>query len=197
MEELKQYNRINDLILISSELFILINENEEKLNEIEYNIVNDKKLELIIDTEKNSFNTLENIIYSYISYNLYLLTKIFIFQNDLFKEKKPVTIYLFNKDYLQKYKDIFNYEVLWKIFGKSKLTNKKNEKEIYEFIEKISDSYISSIKEKILIINPIKFQKENFNLTEIKSDENISFDYIKEFDKTLFDGTIINFSKFN
>ena len=75
--------------------------------------------------------------------------------------------------------------------------NKNNEKEIYEFIEKISDSYISSIKEKILIINPIKFQKENFNLTEIKSDENISFDYIKEFDKTLFDGTIINFSKFN
>ena len=197
MEELKQYNRINDLILISRELFILINENEEKLNEIEYNIVSDKKLELIIDTEKNSFNTLENIIYSYISYNLYLLTKIFIFQNDLFKEKKPVTIYLFNKDYLQKYKDIFNYKVLWKIFGNSKLTNKKNEKEIYEFIEKISDSYISSIKEKIIKLDSIKFEKENFNLTEIKSNQNIDFGYIKEFDKTLFDGTVVKFNIFN
>ena len=164
MEELKQYNLINDMILISRKLFILINENEVKPNEIEYNITKEKKLELIIYNESTIFNKLENIIYSYISYNLYLLTKIFIFQNEFFKEKKPFSIYLFNKDYLQKYKDIFNYEVLLKIFEGSKLANKNNEKEIYEFIEKISDSYISSIKEKILIINKIKFEKENFNL---------------------------------
>ena len=197
IEQLKQYNRINDIILISRELFILINENEVKPNEIEYKIAKEKKLELIIYNESTLFNMLENIIYSYISYNLYLLTKIFIFQNDFFKEKKPVSIYLFNKDYLQAYKDIFNYEVLLKIFEVNKLPNKNNEKEIYEFIETISDSYITSIKEKIFQSDSIKFEKENFNLTEIKSDENISFNYIKEFDNTLFDGTVINFSKFN
>jgi hypothetical protein len=73
MEELKQYNLINDMILISRKLFILINENEVKPNEIEYNITKEKKLELIIYNESTIFNKLENIIYSYISYNLYLL----------------------------------------------------------------------------------------------------------------------------
>ena len=66
MEGLKQYNKINDLILLSSELFILINEKEEKQNEIEYKVTKDKKLELIIGNESPWFNKFNNLKILYI-----------------------------------------------------------------------------------------------------------------------------------
>ena len=197
MDELKHYNKLNDMILINRELFILINDKEEKPNEIEYNISMEKKLDIIINNEKSSFFRLENIIYSYISFNLFLLTKIFIKQNDFFKEKKGENIYIYKKDFLKNYKEFFNYENLQKIFKTSNLTNKNNEKQIFEFIENISVTYISSIKEKIFT-SSIKFEKNNIDITKIKSKENISFEYIKDFDKMLFDGnTVINFNNHN
>ena len=197
MDELKHYNKLNDMILINRELFILINDKEENPNEIEYNISMEKKLDIIINNEKSSFYRLENIIYSYISYNLFLLTKIFIKQKDFFKEKKGENIYIYKKDFLQNYKEFFNYENLQQIFKTSNLTNKNNEKQIFEFIDNISVTYISSIKEKIFT-RAIKFEKNNIDIEKVKSNENISFEYIKDFDKMFFDGnTVINFNNYN
>ena len=199
IEELKQYNKINNLILINRELFILINENEENLNEIAFNVVNEKKIELIIKNEKFSFHRLENVIYSYLHYNLYLLTRIFIFQKDFLDDKRPVSIYIFKKDFLQKYKMLFDYKSFQKIVKNSNINtiNKNNEKEIYEFIENLSETYINSIKERISHLTTNIFEKEKFDLTEIKTKENISFNYIKYFDNMILDGTIINFSLIN
>ena len=199
IEELKQYNKINNLILINRELFILINENEENLNEIAFNVVNEKKIELIIKNEKFSFHRLENVIYSYLHYNLYLLTRIFIFQKDFLDDKRPVSIYIFKKDFLQKYKMLFDYKSFKKIVKNSNINtiNKNNEKEIYEFIENLSETYINSIKERISHLTTNIFEKEKFDLTEIKTEENISFNYIKYFDNMILDGTIINFSHIN
>ena len=199
IEELKQYNKINNLILINRELFILINENEENLNEIAFNVVNEKKIELIIKNEKFSFHRLENVIYSYLHYNLYLLTRIFIFQKDFLDDKRPVSIYIFKKDFLQKYKMLFDYKSFQKIVKNSNINtiNKNNEKEIYEFIENLSETYINSIKERISHLTTNIFEKEKFDLTEIKTKENISFNYIKYFDNMILDDTIINFSHIN
>ena len=199
IEELKQYNKINNLILINRELFILINENEENLNEIAFNVVNEKKIELIIKNEKFSFHRLENVIYSYLHYNLYLLTRIFIFQKDFLDDKRPVSIYIFKKDFLQKYKMLFDYKSFQKIVKNSNINtiNKNNEKEIYEFIENLSETYINSIKERISHLTTNIFEKEKFDLTEIKTKENISFNYIKYFDNMILDGTIINFGHIN
>ena len=198
IEELRNYNRINDLILISSELLTLINEEEEKNNEIGYQISNEKKIEIIIDNKKDEFFKLENIIYSYITFNLNLLIKIFIMRKDIFKGTKPINIFIFKKDYLNEYKNLFDYENLQQIFEGSNLINKKDDRQIYEFIETIPDSYNNLVKENIVNLGSIKFDNINNKLNEIKIDENVTFNYIEEFDKIIFEGgSIVNFCKFN
>ena len=94
---------------------------------------------------------------------------------------------------------LFDYKSFEKIVKNSNINtiNKNNEKEIYEFIENLSETYINSIKERISHLTTNIFEKEKFDLTEIKTKENISFNYIKYFDNMILDGTIINFSLIN
>ena len=94
---------------------------------------------------------------------------------------------------------LFDYKSFKKIVKNSNINtiNKNNEKEIYEFIENLSETYINSIKERISHLTTNIFEKEKFDLTEIKTKENISFNYIKYFDNMILDGTIINFSHIN
>ena len=90
IEEVKSFNRTNNLIFISKELFFLINDDKEKNNnenEIQY-AIQEKAVDIIINEVKYSFNRYDNVIISYIHYNFYLITKIYIYQQTLNTSKK-------------------------------------------------------------------------------------------------------------
>ena len=193
--ELKGYNRNHDFILINSELFKLINEKEEKENEVTYVLKDEKKIELFINDESYPFFRFGNFIYSFTNFNLYLLIKIYLFQNEIFKTKRSAYIYIFRKEFMQKYKDIFEYEKLESIIKENKFDNKQ----INDFIENIPEFYTNSLKEKLVDkVNLFPLDENNIEIKEIKSNEDIIFNYIQEFDKIILDGySIINFCKIN
>ena len=197
--ELKGYNRNHDFILINSELFKLINEKEEKENEVTYVLKDEKKMELFINDESYPFFRFGNFIYSFINFNLYLLIKIYLFQNEIFKTKKSAYIYIFKKEFIQKYKDNFEYEKLESIIKERIQNNKMDDKQINDFIENIPEFYTNSLKEKLVDkVNLFPLDENNIEIKEIKSNEDIIFNYIQEFDKIILDGySIINFCKIN
>ena len=200
IQELRNFNRLNDLVLINKELFYLINEKEEKNNEIEFIFTSNKStITLIIKNEKFEFFNFENIIYSYINFNLFLLIKVFIVQKDIFINKKTYSVYIFKKGFFEKYKEIFEYDKFQSFLKKNNLIDKGDGKQINDFIEKIPDSYINSIKEKINnTSNIFDFKQCNIVTEEIKMNENILFNYIKDFDNLILEvKPSINFFKLN
>ena len=199
MKDIKTFNRINDFILINCEIFNLINEKEEKNYQIEYIIASEKQIELIKNDEKCLFFKSKNKIYSYINHNLYLLIKLIFYGKAIFKNKKSLNFYIPKKGLLTEYKKIFNYDSFQKIIIGSNLNNEinENEKEIFNFIENIQPDFISPIKTKIIKFEFNKIEKASHPF-EIIVEKNISFDYLIEFDKILFDGyLIVNFCRLN
>ena len=196
IEELKDFNKVNNIIFISCELFNLINDGkEEKNNEIRYLLKDEKRIELIINNNNQILFRFENIIYSYIHFNITLLTKLYMYNKKIFREKKPINIYIFDKKFLLNYKEVFHYKQLKNLIKKSNLRIKNDEKQLFEFIESLSNDYIDSIKEKI---NIIKFNTNNIiaNISTKKND--ITFEYIDDFDNMFFDGaSFISFIKFH
>ena len=198
IEELKAFNKINNLILLNKELFLLINENEEKnINEngIQY-VSQEKSIEFNINNDKATFFRFENLISSYIYYNFFLLTKIYIYQKNLHIDKKATVIYLLNKEMFQKYKECFNYKIFEQLIQNYNFDKKENEKQIYEFIEKkIPNTYINSIKENI---NSFKLDLKLISTKIVKKNNDIDFAYLCDFDSLFLEGgTFINFSKIN
>ena len=198
MKELKEFNKSKSLVLFNKELINLINNKEEKDNQIEY-LSNEKQIELIINNEKCFSLKSYNKIHSNINSNLFLLIKIIFKRKDIFKNKKSIHLNIPKKGVLEEYKRIFNYDNLQRIIKESNLTGKdiENEINIFNYIENIQPNFINSIKEKILKLNTINFKETN-NFFEIKAAENITFEYLKEFENIIFDGNLaINFCKLN
>ena len=198
IEELKAFNKINNLILLNKELYFLINESEEKNNHeniIQY-ISQDKMVEISINDSKASFYRFENFICSYMYYNIYLLTKIYIYQKNLQTEKKTSVIYLLNKEMFEKYKECFNYKIFKQLIKNSNIYKKENEKQICEFIEnKIPDSYINSIKKNV---NSFKLDLKLISTKIVKQNNTIDFAYLSDFDVLFLEGgSFINFYKIN
>ena len=196
IEELKDFNKVNNIIFISCELFNLINDGkEEKNNEIRYLLKDQKRTELIINNNNQILFRFENIIYSYIHFNITLLTKLYIYNKKIFREKKPINIYLFGKKFLLNYKEVFHYKQLKNLIKKSNLRIKNDEKQLFEFIDSLSNNYINSLKEKI---NIIQFNTNNI-ITKILTKKNdITFEYIDDFDNIFFDGaSYISFIMFH
>ena len=74
IEQLKDFNKVNDLILLNKELYILINdENKEQNdeNQIEYESF-EKSVDIFINNKKSTFVKFDNIISSYLYNNLSL-----------------------------------------------------------------------------------------------------------------------------
>ena len=194
IEKLKSFNRVDNLIILSKELFFLINEDETNHNDenkIEYEIT-DKSIDIFINNAKLSFhNKFDNIIYSYLYYNLYLLTKINIYQKNYYAEKKSSMIYIFSKEFLKKYKECFLFkDIMPFIKG-----DKKGDKEIFDLIETIPNGLINSIKENL---KSFKLEVKPILPKEIALNTNTNFEYINDFDKIFLSGGLyINFCNIN
>ena len=198
IDELKSFNRINNLIFISKELFFLINDNKGKNNnenEIQY-VIQKKTVDIIISKNKYSFNRYDNLIISYIYYNFYLIIKIYIYQQALNIHKKPSTLYILNKEIFQKYKDCFQYKILKQLMKNNNFDIKdNNEKQIFDFIEKIPDSIVNLIKQNI---NSFKLDSKLIPTKIVKKNNDIDFAYLYDFDLLFLEGgTFINFLKIN
>ena len=197
IEKLKQFNKINNLIFFNKELFLLINddnENQNNENQIQYQI-SDKSVDIFINNEKSTFQIFDNIIYSYMHNNLCLLTKIYNYQKIFKKETKPAMFYLLSKDFLQKYKECFNYNNLVIFLEGFKFDKKYEDKEIFDIIGNIPNNIINSIKENI---NFFKLEIKLISPKIISIDNNINFEYINDFDNCLLNGGLyINFCNIN
>ena len=197
IEKLKQFNKINNLIFFNKELFLLINddnENQNNENQIEYQI-SEKSIDIFINNEKSTFQIFDNIIYSYMHNNLCLLTKIYNYQKVFKKETKPTMFYLLSKDFLQKYKECFNYNNLVIFLEGFKFDKKYEDKEIFDIVGNIPNNIINSIKENI---NSFKLEIKLISPKIISIDNNINFEYINDFDNCLLNGGLyINFCNIN
>ncbi len=89
----------------------------------------------------------DNVIYSYLYNNLYLLTEINIFKKNLFSKKKASAVFLLSKELLKKYKKCFLYKKLLPFLEYNNFNDKLNEKEIFDVIDTIPTELINSIKE--------------------------------------------------
>ena len=196
IEEVKSFNRTNNLIFISKELFFLINDDKEKNNnenEIQY-AIQEKAVDIIINEVKYSFNRYDNLIISYIHYNFYLITKIYIYQQALNTSKKTSMLYILNKEMFQKYKECFNYKILMQLMKNNNFVTKENEKHIFDFIEKIPDSCVNSIKQNI---NSFKLDLKAIPAKIVKNN-GIDFAYLYDYDLLFLEGgTFIKFCKIN
>ena len=197
IEKLKQFNKINNLIFFNKELFLLINddnENQNNENQIEYQI-SEKSIDIFINNEKSTFQIFDNIIYSYMHNNLCLLTKIYNYQKIFKKETKPAMFYLLSKDFLQEYKECFNYNNLVIFLEGFKFDKKYEDKEIFDIVGNIPNNIINSIKENI---NSFKLEIKLISPKIISIDNNINFEYINDFDNCLLSGGLyINFCNIN
>ena len=186
--ELKDSNKINNFILFNRELFFLINDDENNLNannEIDYEIT-DKTIVIYINNEKSSFPKSENIFFSYLYNNIYLLKEIYNFQKKLFKEKKSTMIFLFNKKFFYNYRKCFEYNELLKYFDND--NHKKDNEEIFDSIQKIPENIINSIKENM---KSFKLEMDEISPLMMKIDNNIDFSYFNAFDNILLSGGIL------
>ena len=194
IEKLKDFNKINNLILLNKELFLRINDERDKQcknNEIEYEISDEKSIDIFINKEKCIFMKFENVIYSYLYYNLCLLIKINIFQKYFFSEKKPSVVFILSKELLIKYKNCFMYKNLLPFIEKNNFDKRTDEKEIFDFVEKIPNGLINSIKENV---KSFKFEIKFILPKIIKTKNDINFSYIKDFDSIFLSGGLfINF----
>ena len=188
IEQLKDFNKINNLILLNKELFLLINDERDKQcknNEIEYEISDEKSIDIFINKEKCIFMKFENVIYSYLYYNLCLLIKINIFQKNFFSEKKPSMVFILSKELLNKYKKCFIYKDLLPYLVENNFDKRTDEKEIFDFVKKIPNRLINSIKENV---KSFKVEIKLFLPKVIKLNNNINFSYINDFDSILLSG---------
>ena len=195
IEKLKIFNKVNNLILLSKELFLLINDDEEKNsnekeNEIEY-ISSEKTIDIFIKNEKSTFLKFDNVIYSYLYNNLYLLTKINIFHKNFNEEKKPSMYYILSKELLRKYKECFLYKNLIPFIKGTNFNKLISDSDIFDFIKTIPNNLINSIQENI------KSFKLEINLISPKAfttNNNTNFAYINDLDRIFLNGNLfINF----
>ena len=187
IEKLKAFNKVNNLIFLNKELFLLINDDEENNNnenQIEYEI-SEKSIDIFINNEKANFLKFENIICSYLYNNLCLLTKIYIYKQNFYKEKKPSTIYLFNEEFFQKYKESFQYNNLLLFLQNTNFNIKNNDKEIFDFVANCPEHFINSIKEKI---DSFKFEIKSISPSKLLTNNNLKFAYFNAFDEIFLSG---------
>ena len=197
IEELINFNKKNNFFFLNRELFILINDGkEDKDDRIEYTLEEKKKIVINIKDKSFPFPRFENFVYSVIYSNIIILTKLTIYQNNLFQNRNQGFVYIINKDMLSEYKEIYKLEKLKKKIEQSNLTNRDDEKQIFDFVESSSESYINSIKNRL---DSFKFNPINIIPKEIKIEENITFQYFDNFDNLLFDGptSVNNFKSLN
>ena len=160
-DKLKDFYVKNNMVLISKDLYKLMNDNKEKEGK-EISFKKKNKTTYIISflmENKDDINiTLSNnIIFSYIFRNLQILIKYFYNQKLLIekikvqnKEKFEVT-YIMDKSLFNNYKDFFVYEKLSSYLKCRKLSDNEQLKEeaIIEIIENLPSEYMSQIDEKM------------------------------------------------
>ena len=198
IEQLIDFNKVNDLILFNKELYILINdENKEQNdeNQIEYECF-EKSVDIFINNKKSTFVKFDNIISSYLYNNLSFLIKTYFFQKNFFVEKKPSIVYLLNNELLQNYKECFQFIDLIVFLEGCNVSYKKiDEKQIFDLVRDIPSTKINSIKENI---KSFKFEIKSIVPEIITTNNNINFAYTNNFDNIFLNGgLLINFWNIN
>ena len=186
IEELNDSNKINNFILLNKKLFDLINGDKNNLNsddEIEYKLEN-KIIELYLNNEKSKFYRFENIIFSYLTYNIILLKQIYNCKTTTFNEKKATIIYMFNKKFFESYVDCFQYNNLLNYFN----NNTKEENEIFNSIQNIPGNLINSIK---VNMKSFKIDLDLMSPILTKIDNSIDFLYINFSENIFIKGNLL------
>ena len=193
IENLKAFNKENNLILLNKELFQLINDEddkESKENKIKYEI-KEKSIDIFINNEKSTFMKIDNVIYSYLYNNLFLLTKINIFQKNFFLEKKSSMVYMLSKELLKQYKECFLYKNLLPFLEYNNFNKRTSDIEIFDFVETIPTDLIKSIEENL---KSFKLELKLISPKIIKRNIDINFSYVEELDSFFLNGNLfINF----
>ena len=171
-EEFKNFTKTNSFVLIDKNLYILLANLKEEINESEIKYtIKDKKISFKYNDLDYCFYLNSNIIYSELDYNFLILIKYFYFYETLKKniasgnEKSPTSFVIIDKEAISKYKKFFNYDNIY--------TNLKNE----NFIELYNkENNIFSNEEKIF--EKINFLRKNYNNSI--NDENMDIEWNKQ-----------------
>ena len=93
----------------------------------------------------------------------------------------------------QKYKECFNYKILMELMKNNNFDKRDNEKQIFDFIKKIPDSCVNSIKQNI---NSFKLDSKSIPAKIVKNNDGIDFAYLYDYDLLFLEGgTFINSKK--
>ena len=197
-EEFESYLEKESLIIINYDFRNLF---DFRINEykIKYAPINNKIYFLSEDSKEIiKYNAYKNIILSNENYNLLHfdnVIKIFYFKeeiNNIINSSHKIQnnynnnkIYLVNKEVLNKYKNIFNYDYLAKLLKGKKNIDPNNDNSFVDMVEALDKEYFNTIKKKD-INSELNFIKDDykFNIVqyEAKKPCNKNIPYILDFD---------------
>ena len=162
-DKLKDFNIKNHMVLISKDLYKLMNNNQEKeRKEINYRRKNKTlySISFLMDNKDNIDITTtlsNNTIYSYTFRNLQILINYFYNQKLSIEKIKRQNksnfevAYIMDKSLFNNFKDFFSYEQLSSYLKRRKLEDNEDLKEetIIEIIESLPNEYMKKIDKKM------------------------------------------------
>ena len=197
-EEFESYLEKESLIIIN---YDFRNSFDFRINEykIKYAPINNKIYFLSEDSKEIiKYNAYKNIILSNENYNLLHfdnVIKIFYFKeeiNNIINSSHKIQnnynnnkIYLVNKEVLNKYKNIFNYDYLAKLLKGKKNIDPNNDNSFADMVEALDKEYFNTIKKKD-INSELSFKKDDYEFKKVQYEArkpyNRNIPYILDFD---------------
>ena len=188
-EEFKRFSRKNSFVVINSSLYeLMIGKKEDEIKGIKYCIHNNE-ISITFKDAHLKFNiNYDNIIYSYLDYNLFFIINLFFNEEKLksnIRTKNEIeynTFVLVDKSFYSQLKKALNYNslynYLYNFLIKGKNINFNIERIYNETIFKI----IQNLPEDVINTIPINIEKEKFylqwNIIKEKEIDNKKFKYI-------------------
>ena len=193
-KEFESFTKTNSFVLFNKNLFELINDKKEiNENGINYKIDNNNKISFQFKSLNCIFYIYNNIIFSKLDSNVFLLIKFYIFEEEFKKNinsglnNTSKTYIMINRNNIDKFKEYLRYDIIYNYIKNEDIinidnnSNPINNKMIYQIVQNMPKD-----NKKLIPVN-INFDTKNLNL-DILKEEKIGdepnkkiFKYVKDF----------------